>query len=209
VNGFKPQSDAAASPLIPGLFVRQGMAIEERLKGTFPPALFHFKILPPKITAKTWGELMQANQPFIGLGFNGFASKSENANLAGLVSWSVLTAVRMKGTTDKARYYGDSQGIGALTMAVVAAPLLHNFVAGTGTTYVRGVTNVAADDWGDDCVIMKIDLVAPMTLALPAVITPPDGLGWFGSQVNTWDWAAQDGSQGGYTSDWENTNEAC
>lgn len=209
MSGFKPQSDVPASPLIPGLFVEQGLAIEARLKGTFPPSLFHFKILPPKITAKSWGELMQGNQPFIGLGFNAFAPKPDNAKLTGLASWSVLTAVRMKQATDKARYYGDSQGIGALTMAVVAAPLLHNFVAGTGTTVVRGVSNVAADDWGDDCVIMKIDLVVPVTLALGEAIVRPDGLGWFGSMVSTWDWTTQDGSQGGYISDWENTNEAC
>ncbi len=200
------QQNAPASPIIPGFWVKQGQAIQARLQVAFPATLFHFKVLPPRITAQSWGKLTNGNQPFIGLGFNGFRVKSHaGGKLVGETSWTVLTAVRRDGRVDS-RYYGDGFGIGALTMAEVATAVLNNAAAATGKIEIASVANVAADDWGDDAVIIKIDLAVPVTMSLADEILAPAGLGWFDVMASTWGWSAQDGTKASYDSEWNNPN---
>jgi hypothetical protein len=190
-----------------GPFVAQGLAIQARLQTVFPAKRYYFKVLPPKLNARKWGELTQGNQPFLGLGFNGFLlGKMEQRELVGQASWMVLVAVRRASATDQERYFGDKQGLGALTLASVVAPLLNGFLAATGTVVVTGVQNVAADDWGDDAVIIKVDLLVPATLRLSEAITAPGGLGLFEEMASTWNWPAQDGTAGTFTSTWDNPN---
>ncbi len=207
MSGSQAQQSAPASPIIPGQLVQQGQAIQVRLQLIFPPSIFHFRVLPPRLDMKTWNSLMQGNQPFIGLGFNGF--KPDGGTMRGMVqgksSWSVLTAVRRNGS-DEGRYYGDNFGIGALTMAEVAMVALNAFGAATGSVEVVGFSNVAADGWGDDSVIMKIDLLVPATLTLREEILAPSGLGWFDVLATTWGWTAEDGTAASFTSTWNNPN---
>ena len=114
--------------------------------------------------------------------------------------------MRRASATHKGRYYGDKFGIGALTMAEVAASLLNGYVANTGTIKVGAISNVAADDWGEDSVIMKIDLLVPVTIRLGDEILAPEGLGWFDVLATTWGWSAQDGTQASFNSEWSNPN---
>lgn len=202
-----PQRTAAASPIVPGFFVQQGLSIQERLQISFPPSLFMFQLLAPRIDARKWGELTQGNQPFIGLGFNGLQTGARTGGaLQGDASWTVIVAVRNGDATDRSRYYGDRFEIGALTMAEVAAAVLHNYRTPTGTLNVHRLTNVVADDWGHDSVIVKIDLTVPVTLRLDNAILQPDGLGWFDVLANDWGWSSQDGSPANYESQWSNPN---
>lgn len=207
MSGISPQQTAPASPVIPGLFVSQGKAIQARLQVSFPETLFHFKVLPPRIDVKKWNAITQGNQPFIGLGFNGFKPAQVISNqIKGSTNWTVLAAVRRGNATDLERYYGDAFGIGALTMAEVAATLLNGYGAPGGTVEVTSISNVAADDWGDDAVIMKIDLAIPTTLTLHAEILQPNGLGWFDVMASAWGWKADDGTSATYSSQWNNPN---
>lgn len=207
MSGSQAQQTAPASPVIPGFLVQQGLAIQARLQLIFPPSIFHFMVLPPRLDMKTWNSLMQGNQPFLGLGFNGFKpdTGTMRGKIQGKSSWSVLTAVRRNGS-DEGRYFGDKFGIGALTMAEVATTALNGFNAATGSVEVVAFSNVAADGWGDDSVIMKIDLAVPATLALQDEILAPDGLGWFDVLASTWGWSAQDGTSASLTSIWNNPN---
>ncbi len=204
---FMPQNEAPCAPVVPGPFVQQGLAIQARLQLAFPPTKFYFKVLPPRIDAKKWARLTQGNQPFVGLGFNGFVPRKEVSGvLRGDASWMVLTAVRRDSTTDEARYYGDAFGIGALTMAPVAAAILHGYVCAGGTAQVDRLANVAADEWGDDAVICQVDLRIPTDLPLADMIINPGGAGWFGEMIDTWSWTVADGTAGSSTSVWKNPN---
>lgn len=203
----KVQRGDPASPIIPGFLVAQGEAIRKRLQIPFPPSLFMFKVLPPRIDARKWATLTSGNQPFIGLGFVGFRPGERTGGpLQGAASWTVLVAVRHAQATDASRYYGDVYGIGALTLAEVASSVLHNHAAPGGKISVQAVTNIAADEWGDDTVIIKIDLSIPLTLPLYNAIIQPDGLGWFDVLSSQWGWAAQDGTNASFTSEWDNPN---
>ncbi len=201
------QRTAPASPIIPGIFVKQGEAIQARLQVAFTPAWCHFEVLPPRLTRNVWDKITQGNQPFLGLGFNGFKpTGSLGKPLMGEVSWTVITAIRRNSATHMGRYYGDKYGIGALTMAEVAAALLTGYGAPGGTVKVVAIANVAADDWGEDSVIMKIDLLIPVKLRLGDEILAPEGLGWFDVLATTWGWSAQDGTHASFNSEWDNPN---
>lgn len=200
------QRTTPASPLIPGFFVQQGLSLQARLQIPFPPSLFMFKVLPPRLDAKKWGKLTMGNQPFIGLGFNGFrANGRTSGGLQGDASWVVIVAVRHGQATDRSRYYGDAYGMGALTLGEVAAAVLHNHNAPGGKVAVQALTNVATD-WDDDSVVLKIDLIIPLILALDTAILQPQGVGWFDVLANDFGWSAQDGSEANYESQWSNPN---
>lgn len=201
------QRTAPASPIIPGNFVQQGLSIQERLQVPFPPSLFTFRVLPPRVNAKVWGKLVTGDQPFIGLGFDGFrpGAGTTSAALRGDAAWVVITSVRHGQATDRSRYYGDKYGIGALTVAEVAASVLHNHNAPSGRVQVNGLANVATD-WDDDAVIVKLDLTIPTTLQLDNAILQPAGLGWFDVLASQYAWAAQNGDQATYYNQWSNPN---
>jgi hypothetical protein len=198
----------AITQIVPGRLVLQYQAILARLALVFPATKFQTRMLPPKIDKSVWKTLTQGNQPFLGLGFKGFVNqKREASELAVFASWTLLVAVRASGTVET-RYLGDTLSVGLLTLAPIAAALLHGWTINhAGTLLVTGMTHVAADEWTDDQAIMQIDFVVPMTLNFGSVMDVSD-VGFFQTLAETWQVTPDGTLTATYTSEWDNPNAA-
>lgn len=193
--------------LIPGDVVQQGEAILTRLATAFPPNRFQMRFLPTRVNdRKVWNTLVQGNQPFLGLGFEGIvAQKDETRSFRGMAVWLLLVAVRAVGRQEE-RYFGDAMAVGVLTLAPLAAAMLHGWAAGTGTAEVTKITNVNSDEWAEDCSIIAISFQVPIVLGLQRVIQQPEGLGVLAELSQTWVEGGPTGITASYLSDWENPN---
>jgi len=200
-------SSSSLAAVLPGDVVAQGKAIIARLKLTFPANKFQHKVLPPRIDKIAWKELTTGAQPFIGRGFQRISRlKEEMGTFRGTANWIVLVAVRMPGKPEE-RYFGDAVGVGVLTLAPIAAAILHGWVAAPwGTALVTDIANVAADEWSDDSSIISVSVQIPIALTLNALLQNPGGASLFEEMAETWVLGGDGGITTTYNSDWENPN---
>lgn len=197
------------SALVPGPLVISARALTRRIQFVFPPTKFQFRFVPAKITARAWGELYQGTQPFVGLGWNGLASSGDSIEFTGSSNWTVLLAVKATGGKPDVRYLGDGVGPGLLTFVPAMIAALNGLrIAGAGTAIVKKVSNVYADDWGDDMAMAMMDVTVGMSLPVAATLTAPADLSLLTEISENWAFSTPDGAVPAQQSEWDNPNVA-
>ncbi len=119
------------------------------LQGAFPPTLFRYRTVQPRMTAQRWAELANAT-PMIGISLAGWNPTSESGGLfRGDVVLAVFLLVKQARPEDLQTGTKTMPGVSA--MMNVAVQTLHaKRIAGIGSVQVRGVSNQEAAGWVDD-----------------------------------------------------------
>lgn len=148
-----------------------GTALLARLQQGLPATLFHYRVMPARLTPAAWNELT-ARTPFVGLGWNHIAPAPDLArSWRGVSRWTVYLVAR-NASGEQGRYFGDAQGVGLLAMVTAATAILHGAdIAGLGTARVEASNNAVAEGWEPGhAVIAALDVEVPLDLSIAALI---------------------------------------
>ena len=180
-------------PITPGPLAEIGRALQARLQLVFPVLRFQYDVVPAKITADIWKQLLKRT-PFVGLGWNMIRkSGGDDTRLfEGISSWSVFLVVKNPSSVS-ARYFGDAQGAGLFLLTQAAIGVLHGFtIPGYGSVQVSQAGNVYAETWDDDAAAVMLDLTVGTTLPLPEVVSAPGDLDEFAAMMAEWNFGGAD-----------------
>ncbi len=119
------------------------------LQAQFPPTLFRYRTVQPRMTAASWAELANV-APMIGISLAAWHPTGESAaQFRGDVMLAVFLLVKQVNPKDLLA--GTKTMPGVQAMMNVAVQALHGKrIKGIGAVQVRGVSNQEAAGWVDD-----------------------------------------------------------
>ncbi|MFB9968967.1 hypothetical protein ACFFMP_02395 [Pseudoroseomonas cervicalis] len=157
----------SAGPLHRQLAVLQG-----RLAQAFPPARFAHGVVPARLDAKVWADMV-GRAPYVGIGFLGIGGTETSARkLQGRCSWRVFLVA--KNARPAERFTGDARAPGLFGMIHAAAIFLQGHTPeppgdraeAEGTIIVGAIDNAYGADWLDmngACATLEVSM--PLSLS--------------------------------------------
>ncbi len=130
--------------------------IQSQLALVFPPTLFDFAVIPPRMTTAAWNKVFR-RLSFVGIGWNGLNDKGSTMQMfSGVSEFSVVLAVKNTSSV-RARYVGDERGIGIMPMVRATVGVLHGATCpGVGSFQVTSAEPGYAEELADDDVLMAL-----------------------------------------------------
>lgn len=179
----------------PGPLSIVGAGLTDRLKQTFPPALFEHAFMPAKLTPQAWTALVRRT-PFIGLGWNTLDAEPVLARqFRGASRWTVFLVTR-NSSGPLGRYFGDAQGPGLFQMVEAASVMLQGYdLPGVGNVVVKSAANSIAEGWEDGgAAIAAIDVDVSIDMSRADMITAGLSVDDLSSTHVAWDFLPATGS---------------
>lgn len=165
-----------ALSLKPGPMDRFAAALEDRLKTVFPPTRFTMDWVPASPSQSQWLRLLR-KPPFIGLGWTMIDPVHGGAQrqFIGDITFTVLLAVSNE-AGPRNRLLGDKMAPGVMTLAQVAAVILHGHTfADLGTAHVTQIAHASLDGFeAENLGMAQIMLKIPLRIGLADVLDGDD-----------------------------------
>ena len=132
-----------------GPFATAFLAIEQRLKELFDPAVYTHAVIPPRASVRDWENLTK-RMPMVALGWMACRPSDRSSDIfRGDAQFALILLTRQNAGRDA--YFGDGTLPGVMGLASVAAMGLHAFhVEGIGSCRVQVLATAGEQDWIPD-----------------------------------------------------------